>query len=576
MGHTGNLAWILQRVKPYTKLACLSFAATILAGSIGTIDPLLMRHLVDQDLPQHRYTSALFMAGLIALCFSCRSMFSNTGALLSFRVTQKIGQDLRVTLLEHMTRLSADWYENTYLGEKLSRFDQDIQLIAEFSAEMANSTLKTAIFFCINLAIMLSLNWRMTLTIIPLFPVFLWVRGKFRARMRRSADVARDGIGKASASLTEHLAAVPHIQILGAADQQIAHTVKDWLRMMEQQWKQRWNEIVFSAATANVLAAGILLVLTFGVHEYFIGSLSLGTLFAFYAYVTRIFEPISTAMELYSRTQRTSASIARVREVLTTSPTVEDRGALKPHASSLSAGLTCRNVSFSYEQKKPVLRDVSFHVDPLECIALIGKSGSGKSTLSRLMARVSDPAQGEILLDGRSLKDYQLESLRGAICYVPQQPILFSGTIRENLLYANRNATDQEIYKAVEVVQLLSVLDRLPHGPDTQLGPEAVGLSGGERQRLAVARGLLRRSPFLILDESTSALDLPTERAILQAIAEVRRENAPVVISHRVRSLTWVDRIVLLEAEQISAQGTHSQLYLQSALYRSLYERRAG
>jgi ABC-type multidrug transport system fused ATPase/permease subunit len=305
---------------------------------------------------------------------------------------------------------------------------------------------------------MLSLNWRMTLTIVPLFPVFIWVRSRFRAKMRVSADAAREGIGKASATLTEHLAAVPQIQILGATDVQIALTVEDWTRMIGLQWKQRWNEVAFSAAIANVLAGGILLVLTFGVHEYPLGVITLGTFFAFYAYVTRIFEPISTAMELYSRTQRTSASVRRVREVLETSPSVQDLGRKKLAPSSLGLGLACKNVSFSYTPEKPVLRDISFHIHRRECVALIGKSGSGKSTLSRLMARVSDPTGGDILLNGRSVKNYRLEALRQAICYVPQHPVLFSGTIRKNLLYANGRATEKEIQEAVEAAQLLPVL----------------------------------------------------------------------------------------------------------------------
>jgi ABC-type multidrug transport system fused ATPase/permease subunit len=310
-----------------------------------------------------------------------------------------------------------------------------------------------------------------------------------------------------------------------------------------------------------------------GVHEYLLDALSLGGLVAFYAYVTRIFEPISTAMELYSRTQRMLASARRVREVLQTDPSVPDRGGLGIVPSPLTRGLACDRVSFAYPDAEQVLRDVSFRIGTNEHVALIGRSGSGKSTLSRLLARMADPTCGQVLLEGRPATEYALSALRGAVCYVPQQPVLFSGTIRENLLYANANATEGEINIAVESAQLRPLLSRLPLGLDTVLGPEAVGLSGGERQRLAVARALLRHSAVLVLDESTSALDLPTEQAVFRSIASTRTDLALVVISHRLRSLTWVDRIVLLDSGRIVAQGTHGVLYRENALYRSLYER---
>jgi ABC-type multidrug transport system fused ATPase/permease subunit len=472
-----------------------------------------------------------------------------------------------------MTNLSADWHERTFLGEKLSRIEQDVQQIAEFGSEVANSSLRTVIFFFVNLVIMFFLNWRITLSVMPLLPFFLWVREHFRSRIRSYADQAQAGVGNASGVLAEHLGAVPQIQILGAENAQISRTVGAWIHMLSVQWKQRRTEVTFSISITTVLACAIMIVLGFGFHEYLLGALSLGGLVAFYAYVTRIFGPISTAMELYSRTQRVSASIRRVREVLETSPSVPDLGEISTIHFPLRSGIACKNVWFSYSAEERALRDVSFHIDPGERVALIGKSGSGKSTLSRLMARMSDPKSGQVFLEDRATTDYTLRALRKTICYVPQQPVLFSGTIRDNLLYANADATQEEIRYAVEVAQLSPLLARLPLGLDTILGPDAVGLSGGERQRLAIARGLLRHAPILVLDESTSALDLPTEGAIFRAIADARPNQILIVISHRLRSLTWVDRMILLHSGAISAEGTHASLYRESALYRSLYER---
>lgn len=564
--------WLLRRLRPHSRLLLLSFAAAVVGGLVATLDPLLMRYWLDVTLPKREVLGSLAMVLLIALCFVARSAVGGMGGLSSFRVAQLLGRDLRVEVLEHMTALSADWHERTFLGEKLSRIEQDVEEIAQFGADVLNTMLRSAIFFVVNLAIMAVLNWRMTLTVLPLLPLFSIVRARFRAVIQVRADETRAEIGRASSNLAEHLGAVPQLQILGAEEMRISRTVGAWTEMLGAQWAQRRSEIAFSVAVTSVLALAILFVLGLGTHEFLSGALSLGGLVAFYAYVTRVFEPVSTAMELYSRSQRMLASTRRVRDVLEAEPSVRDTGLLEAIRSPLVLGLSCESVYFAYAADEPVLQDVSFRIGGRDTVALVGKSGSGKSTLARLLARVADPTCGRVLLEGRSVSEYTLRALRQMICYVPQQPVLFSGSIRENLLYADPRASHAEIDCVIEAAQLQPVIGRLPNGLNTVLGPDAAGLSGGERQRLAIARALLRRSAILILDESTSALDLPTEQLVLRSITNLRAGLGLVVISHRLRSLTWVGRIVLLSSCRIAAEGTHETLYRESAIYRQLYE----
>jgi ABC-type multidrug transport system fused ATPase/permease subunit len=252
-------------------------------------------------------------------------------------------------------------------------------------------------------------------------------------------------------------------------------------------------------------------------------------------------------------------------------PTVRDSGKQRLEAACLNHGFNLKDVSFSYGPKA-ALSNLTFQIGAGERIAIIGASGSGKSTMARLLVRVADPESGCILLEDHPLTDYTLASIRGTVCYVPQHPVLFQGSVRENLMYANPRASVEQMHRAIEAVQLASVLSQLPQGLDTPLGPGEVGLSGGERQRLAVARSLLRESAALVLDEATSALDAPTERTVLQSLAQFRAKQTIIVISHRIRSLTWVDRFVLLDQGKIVATGIHSALYAQSALYRSLFD----
>jgi ABC-type bacteriocin/lantibiotic exporter with double-glycine peptidase domain len=389
--------------------------------------------------------------------------------------------------------------------------------------------------------------------------------------LKSRAEEARSKVGLATSMLAEHLAAVPQIQFLGAEEVSAQRALTAWDGMLRTQRIQRQTQIGFSLSIGAILAASILVVLAFGSGKVLAGALTIGGLVAFYTYGTRVFEPVSSAVDLYARLQSVGASIRRVRELLDLESTVKDTGRERLRVASLNKGFNIQDVSFSYG-RKAALSNVSLQVGAGELVAIVGASGSGKSTLARLLVRAADPDSGRILLEGLPLADYTLASLRSAVCYVPQHPVLFQGTIRENFLYANPRATDEEMFRAVEAAQLTSVLDRLPQGLDASLGSGAAGLSGGERQRLAVARSLLRGSVALVLDEATSALDVPTEREVLESVASFRTDQTIVVISHRLRSLAWVDRFVLLDQGRIAAVGAHSVMYAQSALYRSLFD----
>ncbi len=236
----------------------------------------------------------------------------------------------------------------------------------------------------------------------------------------------------------------------------------------------------------------------------------------------------------------------------------------------IKKGIAIAGLGYSYLGDRTALRNISLEIAAGESVAIVGPSGSGKSTLARILVRVSDPDTGHVTLDGYPLTEYSLAALRKAICYVPQRPVLFDGSIRENLLFARPQATDPELASAITIAQFHPVLEKLHQGLDTRLGPFGQQLSGGELQRLALARALIRQAPILILDESTSALDVPTEKLILESIARSRTEGILVIITHRLASVSGMNRILLLENGQLVGAGNHSSLYSQSQLYRQL------
>jgi ABC-type multidrug transport system fused ATPase/permease subunit len=547
-------------------LACVSVASLV-----ATIDPLLMRALIDRALPQRDLRWALELAGAIGLCYIGRSALSAAGSMVNFSIAQRCVRDLRVELLDQINRLSADYHEQTPTGEKLTRIEHDVDEIANLGADTANQSVRAILFFALNLAMMAKLNLLMTLTILPLMPLFAVVQRSFSVLLKTRAEDTRSKVGLATSILTEHLAAVPQIQFLGAEAASAQRAVTAWDAMLRTQRIQRRTQIAFSLSIGAILAASIFVVLAFGSVKVLAGALTIGGLVAFYTYGTRVFEPVSSAMDLYARLQSVGASIRRVREVLDLEPTVKDSGMRRLESAHLSEGFNIQDVSYSYG-KKGALSNITLKIDAGECVAIVGPSGAGKSTLVRLLVRAADPGSGSIRLEGRPLTDYTLASLRSAVCYVPQHPVLFQGSVRENLLYANPQANADEMFRAIQAVQLESALDNLPQGLDTPLGPGAVSLSGGERQRLALARSLLRKSAVLALDEATSALDALTERMVLRSLAQFRAQQTMIVVSHRIKSLAWANRFVLVDQGKIAAVGTHPVLYAQSALYRALFD----
>ena len=550
----------------------LSLALATLSGLLSTIDPLLMCRLIDIELPRHETLRALLLVIAIASCLLGRFAFLFMSMYTNFSIQQDVGQALRIAMLEQLNRLSAYYHESTPTGEKQSRLEGDVDNISELGADITSVSTRSLVFFIANVIVMVRLNTYITLLIIPFLAIFVWIRSYFRSPMQHRADRAQKESGRASSVLCEYLSAVPQLQLLCAEKLMVEKTQSVWTGLLRARKSQRKMELAYIGAINGVLVVASFVVLSVGSVQVARGILTVGGLVAFYAYVTRIFEPVSSMMELYSRSQRVGASIRRVREVLECDQSIEGLGNISTVGYPLARGISLRQVSFSYVRERPALEDVSLEICHGDCVALVGPSGSGKSTVARLLVRVADPALGQILLDGRPITEYSLAAIRTAVSYVPQKPVLFDGTVRENLLYGKPTATPVELQSVVVAAQLMPVLARFSKGLEAHIGPSGHRLSGGEAQRLAIARALLRDASVLILDESTSALDLPTERAVFEAIGRRRSASIVIVISHRLTSLTWVNRIVVMNRGRIVAAGNHDLLYAQFPQYRQLYD----
>jgi ABC-type multidrug transport system fused ATPase/permease subunit len=321
---------------------------------------------------------------------------------------------------------------------------------------------------------------------------------------------------------------------------------------MKAQVRRRVTELFFTSLLYLIIVFGMAAVLSYGGYQVISGTLTAGGLVAFYGYTLQLFLPLYGVVDIYAKLQRVGASVRRLMEITQAEVVLKDRPGALALDDDASAGVELKDVCFNYHKDRPVLDSINLRVKAGERLALTGTSGNGKSTIAKLVARLYDVHVGKVLLNGRDVREIKLKSLRSSVIFVPQDPVLFDVTLRENLLYGNPRATQEELDTIAKLTQLENLIQRLPNGMDESLGPRGNRLSGGERQRVALARALLQRPKVLILDESTSALDELTEKHLFNAIHQHLKGVTTIVISHRPYPALWANRIVHLNYGQIA------------------------
>jgi ABC-type multidrug transport system fused ATPase/permease subunit len=504
--------------------------------------------------------------------FFFRLSLNGFSSILSTYAGQRIVFRTRLDLLRHIQRLSADFHKKTPVGDLIHRIEQDAQQIEELGGFMLVSLTRIAVTTIFTVAIMLILNWKLTMVVLPLLVITASTRRYGQPRVRKlSEDVQNTGAGRTSL-LQELLSSILQVQLLrreAAEGRRFAKVARSGIDLYV---RRRGVEVLIGMTNILVTVAGTAVVLGFGGYQVVAGALTIGGLVAFYTYLSRLFEPIDSITNMYTQYQRASVSIRRVQQILHEQPSIRDAEDAQPLPRPVRGAVRLRNVSFRYEEKRPILRDVSLDVEPGQVLAVLGPTGSGKSTIAHLFSRLYDPQAGAVLLDGCDVRRLRLRELREAVAVVPQEPLLFNVTLRENLLLARKNATREEIDGAVRIAQLDDTLARLPLGLDQPVGPRGGLLSGGERQRVAIARAILQRPRVLVLDEATSALDGPTEQRLLASLRTFGRDRTILVVAHRLAPILWADRSLFLEDGVVVAYGRHDELLASSPRYREFLE----
>ncbi len=563
--------WFARQLRPLIRAHLLSVSLIVLSSLMFLLDPLIIKWLIDGILPRKDAHLLLLAASGFFLIYVARLGFSGIGSLIYSRTMQNLVFRIRLGILEQMSRLSADYHETTPVGQKLYRMEQDVDQVAELGSSLVPYALQATFNTIFVVGTMFVLDFRLTCMVLPLMPVFFVFRRYFEARLRAASDDAQQQSSLESSFLQEHLASIIQIQLLHQEQNQMRAFMQRGSAKLRAINHRSLIEILFSTSYMAVIALGTIAILGYGGYQVFAGALTIGGLVAFYSYMARLFDPLHAAVEIYSRLNRLSTSVRRILEVIEMTPSVSEKPAALRLPSPTRGYVEMRGVSFSYSDRQPVLQGFDLKLEAGIKVGLVGVSGSGKSTVAKLMARLYDVDSGAVYIDGIDIRELRLGCLRTKLCYVMQDAVLFDRTLKENVLLGNPSATMKDLCRAIEIADLEELLRRLPKVWDSPLGPRGSALSGGERQRIALARAVLQNPSLLLLDESTSALDAPSERRVLTNLVQHFRHQTMVFISHRISSLNWVDRIVVVNRGVIEEQGTHPQLIRNGGLYAHLH-----
>ena len=553
MKHSRELTWLLAQVKPFLRLHLGSYVCILFTSVLILVDPLIVRLLIDEVIPQRRINWLPLIGMALFMTYMGRLGVESISSMLNFRAVQKMTFRMRLQLLRHLQQLSAEYHDNRPIGDTLHRVQVDVEQVATVSSEVIPSALRTVTVFTLVTITMSAINYRLTAIVLPLIPVFLVVRRRFHYRLRHASDSVQDQSGKVIGFLEEHLSAIVQVQLLSCEQREARRFARLSGHAVRAQVKRRMTELLFSSVLYLIIVVGMASVLCYGGYQVIMGTLTAGGLVAFYGYILQLFIPLYGVVDIYSKLQRVRASVSRLMEITDADVVMRDRPGATVLSPDIPVDIEFKEVSFDYRSDRPVLNAINLHVNSGERVALVGTSGNGKSTIARLVARLYDARAGTVLIEGIDVRDIALRSLRSSVIFVPQEPVLFDVTLRENLLYGNPDASREELEKVAKLAQLEAVIKRLPNGLEEPLGPRGNRLSGGERQRVALARALLQHPKVLILDECTSALDAVTERDLLKDLDDHLRGVTTIIISHRPYPTSWADREVRLNYGQIDS-----------------------
>ncbi|WHZ24424.1 MAG: Efflux ABC transporter, permease/ATP-binding protein [Nitrospira sp.] len=557
-------------LKPYVPRMV---AAAVMVMAVAAVNLTLLRlggSLWDVITVQHdeaRMTEMILLfLGLVLLQGLCMMGHS----YLTAWVSQHVVADFRTYLFAHLQTLSVNFFSKRRTGELMSRLMNDVTVIQNVVTDTPIDAAKQVVTFIGGAGFLFAMNWRLCLLILVLLPLLVVVAKLFGRRLRALSTTIQDQTASVSTLVEEVIAGIRVVKSFVQGKREEQRFVAQVQSALESALRRAAIMAVFVPTITFVTFAAAAAVLWFGGRQVIDGSVSPGDLFAFVLFAGILIGPFGSAARVFAQIKEAQGAMQRVFEILDTHAEIADApGAIE--LPPIQGHVRAEGISFAYDVRQPVLSDLSFEAKPGELVAIVGPTGSGKTTIINLLHRFYDPTAGRLTVDGHDVKTVRLDSLYRQIALVPQETILFGGSIRDNIRYGREDASEAELVAASKAAHAHEFIAGFPDGYETIVGEKGINLSGGQRQRVAIARAILKNPRILLLDEATSALDTESERLVQQALEHLMVNRTTFVVAHRLSTIQRADRILVLNKGRIVEEGTHTALLEQQGLYHYLY-----
>lgn len=565
-----NYRRLLQYMRPYLKELILAVICIVIAAGCNLYLPWIIKDMIDKVLTNKDMMMLNMICIGIVIVFLVRGVFFFGQSYLVSYIGQKVIIDVREVMFRKFQRMPMAYFDRHQTGETMSFITNDVAAIQSALVDQLIEMVTEGSILIGSIVMMLYLDWKLTLLTLVVIPVVGQAMKIFGRKIKRNGTVIQERMADITSLLQESISSI--------------RVVKSFVReKYEIERFSKQNQLNFQAAMKNVqlnsmltptveflAAISVTFIVWFGGYEVLNDEMTAGALVAFLTYAVNLANPVKRLSRVYGNLQRAMAAVDRVFAVIDLKETITD----KPDAKALpetKGEVSISNVTFEYKKGVPALSDISLEVKPGQMIAFVGPSGAGKSTIANLIPRFYEVTSGKIAIDGHDIRDVTLASLREQIGIVPQETMLFSTTVRENIRYGRLDATDEEVEAAAKAANADSFIKELPQGYDTPIGERGLNLSGGQRQRMAIARAILKNPRILILDEATSALDTESEKIVQAALDKLMIGRTSFVIAHRLSTIFNADQIYVIDNGHVKEHGTHEELLRNNGLYSHLY-----
>lgn len=571
-GSTRQLAarLVKEHVMPYRARFVFALIFMILAAAANGAIPFILQPVFDDVFYKGNPDLLFWISGSVFVAFAVRGFAAYGESITMSIIGQRIICDLQNRLFSHLMRLDLNFFHRISSGELISRFTNDIMLMRFTVSNVVIGLGKDFISLVVLIAIMFYRDWMLACIAFVLLPTVVLPISKLSRRMRKVTYNTQDEFGKITGQLSQIFQGMRVVKTYGMEPYEISRVESATERVYQLITKATRIRAATSPIIEVMGGLTTTLIIGYGGWQVLKGTRTAGEFISFAGALLLCYDPLKRLGNLNSNLQEGLSAAQRVFETIDTQPKILDSATAKA-ISDVKGNLDFKNVSFSYPNGTPAIKDISLSIKAGQSIALVGASGSGKSTFVNLIPRFYDISSGEILIDGQSLKDVTVASLRGNIAIVSQEINLFDDSIYNNIAYGRLSASREDIIQASKSAAAHDFIERLPHGYDTVVGENGVMLSGGQRQRIAIARAMLKNAPILLLDEATSALDTHSERHVQGALDALMQGKTTVIVAHRLSTIVNVDTIHVMDNGEIVEIGSHDELINQKGHYADLW-----